>query len=66
MTSDNWVFTESFEDRDEALEVLARVKEARRNRQYKIVRLDARTWREVEINRHDGAARHHRRTKPIK
>lgn len=47
--NENWVFTEKNEYRDEAQAVLDRVKAARSGKEYRLVRIDPVTWKEIEI-----------------
>lgn len=69
---DNWVLLDSYEDREEAAQVLAQAKEARKNKQCIVVRISHNTWKEIEINQipksyeakhtRTPAKRHHYRT----
>ena len=47
--TNNWSSEERFEHKKEADIVLAKVKKARRNKKYRIVRIDRNTVKEVEV-----------------
>lgn len=49
MSSENWVFVDKYEHRDEAVRVLEKVKAARVGKTYKLVQIAPGTWVEKEI-----------------